>query len=129
MRLPGEAEQRTDGELWKLPRLMEMLKIEIRKRSFFLMIFHIPTAAWKTLHLTPFDSEFPTVPTAPGARYISVKSNRETSEWHHCSISCVAPLALLKLSVKSDRGWESRKLATTPAREKFFLDTPFHRTL
>jgi hypothetical protein len=43
---------------------VEMWKISIRKGDYPLVIFHIPTAAWKTLHSTPFHSEFSTVPTA-----------------------------------------------------------------
>jgi hypothetical protein len=70
------------GKLWKLPRLMEMRKIEIRKGNIFQTIFHIPTAAWKTLHSTAFHSEFSTVPTASAARYTSPR--RETGEDRRC---------------------------------------------
>src|SRR5262249_40919918 len=74
----GERPSCRKPTLWKLPRLMEMWKIKIRKGVILLVIFHIPTAAWKTLHSTSLHSEFPTVPTASAAAlYIKEGKTRD----------------------------------------------------
>src|SRR5215813_551456 len=65
--------------LWKLPRLMDMWKIKQRKGNILQLIFHIPTAAWKTLHSTSFHSEFSTVPTAPTAGSTNRKKKKTSN--------------------------------------------------
>src|SRR5215471_5701090 len=92
------------------------------------MIFHIPTAAWKTLHSTPFHSEFSTVPTASTTRFISVANRQKNHEsrrlprWER--IVTIAP----QVEWYNEGAGRRRKTIAAPARGDFFLDDPFHRT-
>ena len=114
------------GKLWKLPRLMEMWKIEIRKGNIFQTIFHIPTAAWKTLHSTAFHSEFSTVPTASAPRYTSPR--RETGEESPLP-STSAKRWNWRWSLRVKRlGLAVEKKNCRRLGRSFFLTYPFHRT-